>query len=294
MALAVAMGMAGCGEGKRNYDAAGVFEATEVVVSAQGSGPLLRLDIDEGSHVAAGETVGLVDTLQLHLRREQLAASLSAAGARRLNVERQLAALRQQIATARREQARFEGLVRERAATQKQLDDITAGLAVLERQLAAQNETIDNNNASLDGETRAMVAGLAALDDQIARCVVASPIDGVVLAKYAEAGELAAPGLPLFKVGDLENIFLRVYVTADQLTSLKLGAPVRVFADWGERERREYAGIVTWIADRAEFTPKTIQTRDERANLVYAVKIAVENDGFVKMGMYGEVRMIND
>jgi HlyD family secretion protein len=208
-------------------------------------------------------------------------------------VERQSAALRQQIATARGEQARFEKLVRENAATQKHLDDITAGLATLEKQLAAQTETLTSGNASLDGETQAMAAQLAQIEDQIAKSVVASPIDGVVLSKYAERGELAAVGRALFKVGDVTNIFLRVYITADQLTSLQLGQRVRVFADWGSDERREYEGTVSWISDKAEFTPRTIQTRDERANLVYTVKVAVTNDGYIKTGMYGEVQIEN-
>jgi HlyD family secretion protein len=277
-----------CG-GKNTWDASGVFEATEVTVSAQTSGILLSLDIDEGDSVTAEQPIGLVDTVQLHLRRQQALGSLSAAGARRLDVERQLAALRQQIATARREQSRFQSLVRENAATQKQLDDITSSLVTLERQLAAQTESITGANASLDGETSAMMAGMAVLDDQIARSTISSPRNGTIIAKYAEAGELVSPGRPLFRVADLNHIFLRAYITADQLNSLKLGEQVRVFADEGRKDRREYPGTVTWIADRAEFTPKTIQTRNERANLVYAIKISVPNDGLIKIGMYGEV-----
>jgi HlyD family secretion protein len=239
----------------------------------------------------AGEAVGLVDTLQLHLRKMQLLGSLKAVDARRYDVGRQVASLRQQIATQKVEQARFDKLVREGASPQKPLDDITAGIVLLEKQLAAQTETLTSGNESLDGETQAMEAQVAQLEDQIAKNIVASPIDGIVLAKYAEQGELAAAGRTLFKVADMTHIFLRVYISADQLTSLKLGQNVRVFADWGEDERREYEGTVSWISDKAEFTPKTIQTRDERANLVYAVKVAVVNDGFVKMGMYGEVRL---
>jgi HlyD family secretion protein len=290
---AAALGLVACGVGKNACDASGVFEATEVTVSAQGSGPIVWFDIAEGQTVATNRAVGLVDTIQLHLQREQLVATLGAVGARRVDVERQLAALRQQIATARGEQNRFQTLVRDNAATQKQLDDITSTLATLERQLSAQTETLTAGNASLDGETRALLARLAQVEDQIARNTITSPLNGVVLAKYAEAGELAAPGRALFKVGDLTNIFLRVYVTADQLTTLSPGAPVRVFSDMGEHDRREYAGTVSRIADRAEFTPKTIQTRDERANLVYAVRIAVTNDGFIRIGMYGEVLFSN-
>jgi HlyD family secretion protein len=281
--------LAACTGRNREYDASGVFEATEVTVSARGTGELVYFDLREGQTVAAGQALGLIDTTQLHLRKAQLLGTLKAVDARRFNVERQVAGLRQQIATARTEQVRFENLVRENAATSKQLDDITAQLAVLEKQLAAQTETLTSGNASLDGETQAMWAQLAQIEDQIAKSTVASPIDGTVLAKYAEPGELAATGRALFKVADIENIFLRVYITADQLTELQLGQKVRVFADRGADQRREYEGTVSWISDRAEFTPKTIQTRDERANLVYAIKVAVTNDGYIKNGMYGEV-----
>jgi HlyD family secretion protein len=288
---AAALLLTACGGGKGTYDASGMFEATEVTVSAQGTGEILRLDVVEGQSVGAGQAVGLVDTTQLHLRRLQLAGQLRAASARRLDVGRQLAALRSQLAAQRREQARFEVLVRENAATQKQLDDIASAVTALESQLAAQTETLTGANASLEGEIAAMEAQAAQIDDQIARSVVTSPTAGVVLAKYAEAGELASPGRPLFKVGDLAGIFIRVYITADQLTSLKPGQSVEVYADWGKDERRRYEGTVSWISDSAEFTPKTIQTRDERANLVYAVKISVANDGYIKTGMYGDVRL---
>jgi HlyD family secretion protein len=287
--VAAAIGFTACAGGGGEYDASGVFEATEVMVSARGEGELVWFDVAEGQTVRAGEAIGLIDTLQLHLRKMQQLGTLNAVEARRFNVEQQVASLRQQIATQNREQARFEKLVQGGAATQKQLDDITAELTVLEKQLVAQTETFSKNNASLDGEMQAMVAQLAQLEDQIAKSSIASPTTGVVLGKYAERGELAAPGRALFKVADMTNIFLRVYITADQLTSMQIGQQVRVFADWGEDERREYEGRVSWISDKAEFTPKTIQTRNERVNLVYAVRIAVTNDGYIKSGMYGEV-----
>ena len=288
---AVAFTFAACSDKNKEYDASGVFEAAEVMVSARGTGELIRFDIREGQTVKAGEALGLIDTTQLHLRKLQLLGTLKAVDSRRYNVERQVASLRGQIAAQKRELARFESLVRENAATRKQQDDIAAHLAVLESQLAAQTETLASGNASLDGETQAMSAQLAQSEDQIAKSIVASPIDGVVLAKYAEQGELATQGRTLFKVADLENMFLRVYITADQLTSLQLGQRVRAFADWGEKERHEYEGTVCWISDKAEFTPKTIQTRNERANLVYAVKVAVTNDGYIKAGMYGDVQL---
>ncbi len=282
-----------CGGGRNGYDAAGMFEATEVTVSARAAGEIVWFELEEGQTVEAGRTVGLIDTVQLHLRRRQAAASLRAARARRLDVERQVASLSEQLSAQRREQARFEGLVADNAATGKQLDDIAAAVRTLESQLAAQTEALSAANFALDGEIAAMEAALAQIDDQIARSAIVAPVGGTVLAKWAERGELTAQGRPLFKVGDLDGIFLRVYITADQITELRLGQSVRVLADRGHDERREYPGTVTWIADRAEFTPKTIQTRDERANLVYAVRIAVPNDGYIKIGMYGEVLITN-
>lgn len=289
--IIIALFFAACSGKNKGYDATGVFEATEVTVSARGSGELVRFDLGEGQTVKAGEAVGIIDTTALHLQKMQLAGTLRAAASRRLDVERQLAPLRRQLTTQRSEQARFEGLVRDAAATQKQLDDITASVALLEKELAARAETLAAANASLDGEIAAMEAQLATLEDRIAKCAVVSPVDGVVLSKYAEQGELAAQGRPLFRVGDMENMFLRVYITADQLTTLSIGGQVRIFADRGRDQRQEYPGTVVWIADRAEFTPKTIQTRDERANLVYAVKIAVKGDGLIKSGMYGDIKL---
>ena len=249
---------------------------------------------EEGYQVEAGQAVGYIDTIQLHLKKEELLGSLMATDSRRYNVSRQIASLRQEIATQKRERLRYENLVREKAANQKQLDDINSGLAVLEKRLAAQVETLENSNRSVSGEVLMLEARIAQIEDQIAKCVITSPVRGTVLSKYAEQGELAAQGRSLFKVGDLSDMYLRVYITAPQLTTLKVGQQVKVYADEGEDGRREYMGTVSWIADKAEFTPKTIQTRDERANLVYAVKIAVRNDGFIKKGMYGEMKVIDN
>ena len=279
-----------CGRGDADFDASGVFETTEVTVSAQGEGELLQFDIREGQTLQAGQTVGLIDTLQLSLKREELLGNLQATDSRRYDVGRQIASLREQIATQRREQKRYESLLQANAANRKQLDDINAHLAVLEKQLAAQTETLEKGNRSVSGQVRMLEAQIAQVEDRIRRCVITVPATGTVLAKYAEPGELAATGRALFKLGDLTDMYLRVYVTAPQLTTLKVGQQVRVFADEGEDDRREYPGTVSWISDQAEFTPKTIQTRDERANLVYAVKVAVKNDGYIKRGMYGEIK----
>lgn len=290
-AIGMMVSLVACEGGSGDYDASGVFETTEVTVSARGTGEIMRFDIEEGYQVEAGQAVGYIDTIQLHLKKEELLGSLMATDSRRYNVSRQIASLRQEIATQKRERLRYENLVREKAANQKQLDDINAGLAVLEKRLAAQVETLENSNRSVSGEVLMLEARIAQIEDQIAKCVITSPMRGTVLSKYAEQGELAAQGRSLFKVGDLSDMYLRVYITAPQLTTLKVGQQVKVYADEGEDGRREYMGTVSWISDKAEFTPKTIQTRDERANLVYAVKVAVKNDGYIKKGMYGEMKL---
>ena len=293
-ALAAAVGGAlaasSCGGGDDGYDASGVFEATEVVVSAMGAGEILWLDAAEGTTLEAGQAVGQIDTTQLHLKKLELEATIRATGSRSLDVARQVASLRQELATQQRERKRFATLVAERAANAKQLDDIDARIATLERQVDARRETLEKGNRGAEAQVEALVAQLAQVEDRIGRCSIVSPVGGTVLAKYAERGELATEGRSLFMVGDLENVHLRVYVSAPQLTSLKVGQRVKVYADEGEDSRREYAGRVEWISDKAEFTPKTIQTRDERSNLVYAVKVAVKNDGYIKRGMYGDVR----
>ena len=290
-AIGMMVSLVACEGGSGDYDASGVFETTEVTVSARGMGEIMRFDIEEGYQVEAGQAVGYIDTIQLHLKKEELLGSLMATDSRRYNVSRQIASLRQEIATQKRERLRYENLVREKAANQKQLDDINSGLAVLEKRLAAQVETLENSNRSVSGEVLMLEARIAQIEDQIAKCVITSPVRGTVLSKYAERGELAAQGRSLFKVGDLSDMYLRVYITAPQLTTLKVGQQVKVYADEDEDGRREYMGTVSWISDKAEFTPKTIQTRDERANLVYAVKVAVKNDGYIKKGMYGEMKL---
>ena len=289
--LGLAVLLFSCHNEDGEYDATGVFETTEVIVSAQGTGEIMRFDIDEGQTVDAEVELGYIDTVQLSLKKQELLANLEATDSHRYNVARQIASLREEIATQKREQQRYQNLVQAKAANQKQLDDINARLATLEKQLAAQTETLENGNRTVSGQVRMLEAQLAQVEDQIGKCRISSPINGTILSKYAEAGELASQGRALFKVGDIVNMYLRAYITADQLTELKIGQSVRVFADEGESGRREYAGTVSWISDKAEFTPKTIQTRDERANLVYAVKIQIQNDGFVKRGMYGEIKI---
>lgn len=286
---ALAMLIVSCGK-QTEFDAQGTFEATEIVVSSEATGKILYFEAEEGNLVEAGQLVGAIDSLQLHLQRKQLMAQQSALLNSRPDVKKQVSSLREQIAKQRSELRRVENMLRDGAATQKQHDDISAHIRVLEGQLEATLSTLGKNTASINDNSAALEAQIAALDDRIAKCHIVAPSNGTVLVKYAEAGELATVGKPLMKIANLEKIYLRAYITADQLTNLQLGQAVTVFSDQGEEDRRSYEGKITWIADKAEFTPKTIQTRDERANLVYAIKIAVKNDGLIKQGMYGEVK----
>lgn len=282
--------LSACGGRTIDYDATGTFEATEVLVSAEASGRLLCFDVEEGTRLASGEEVGLIDTVQLYLKKLQLQASMKSVESQRPDVNKQIAATRQQIATAQREKKRVENLLKAEAANQKQLDDWDAQVALLERQLAAQMSSLQNSTNSLTEQGSSVAIQVAQVEDQLVKCHIVSPISGTVLAKYAEAGELAAVGKPLFKVADVDHMYLRAYITSEQLSQVKIGNRVTVFSDYGGNERKEYPGVVSWISDRSEFTPKTILTKEERANLVYAVKITVENDGLLKIGMYGGVK----
>lgn len=288
--VAIGLVLGACTSQEEQYDASGIFETTEVIVSAKGTGELQSFQVEEGQAVRQGEVLGWIDTLQLSLKDRQLAASLLATESKRLDEKRQVAHLRQQIENLQREKERFTALLNAKATTAKQVDDIDYQIKVLQNQLVATQEQINSSNSSLSRQSESIQAQRAQMEDQIRNAMISSPITGTVLTKYAEQGEFAVPGKALFKVADVSQMKLRAYITADQLTQLQIGQAVAVYADRGTTDRKRYAGRVVWIADKAEFTPKTIQTRNERANLVYAVKIAVENDGFIKRGMYGEVR----
>lgn len=279
-----------CGT-EAEFDAQGSFEATEVVVSAEAAGRILWFDAEEGTAVEPGARIGQIDTLQLDLQRRQLEAQQAALLASRPDIRAQAAALREQIAKQERELTRVQNLLRDGAATTKQRDDIEAQIRILQSQLSAALSSLDKSTVTIDGNAAVVEAQIAALDDRITRCRIASPIAGVVLTKYAEAGELAAVGKPLLKVADLEHLYLRAYFTSEQLAAIRVGDAVTVTADFGGDQRYDYEGRITWISPESEFTPKTIQTRDSRANLVYAAKIAVQNDGRLKIGLAGEVRL---
>ncbi|WP_337940531.1 HlyD family efflux transporter periplasmic adaptor subunit [Parabacteroides sp.] len=285
---AALLSLAACNRGDGNFDATGTFEATEILVSSEANGKIMELNIEEGDRLDAGAMVGYIDSTQLYLKKMQLSAGLRSVDIRKPDIRKQIAALEQQIATARTEQQRMENLVKAKAGNQKQVDDIVNNIKYLQKQLDAQYSTLNKTTGGADAEAESILYQIMQLDDQLQKSRIVTPQAGTVLVKYAEPGEVTAAGKPLYKIADTDLLYLRAYITADQLSKLKQGQIVRVFADYGADEQREYPGTITWISDKSEFTPKGIQTKDERANLVYAIKIAVKNDGYLKIGQYGE------
>jgi len=280
--------LASCGEKPSNHDASGIFEADEIVVSAEVTGKILEFNVEEGMNLQKDQLVGYIDSMQLYLRKKQLQKNIRAVRSRQPETHKQIAVIEQQILTQKKEKQRIESLLLADAATQKQLDDINAQIALLEKQLEAQKSTLNVTSKGIAGDVSTLEVQIEQIEDQLKKCKIVNQIDGTILVKYTEVNELAMPGKALYKIADLENMIFKAYITSSQLTKLKIGQNVRVFADFGE-ETREYEGKVIWISNKSEFTPKTIQTKDERDNLVYAVKISVKNDGFLKIGMYGEV-----
>ena len=282
--------LASC-QNTEKYDATGIFEANTVTVSSETSGKLVSFAIDEGDSLIAGRQVGLVDTTLLALQRKQLHSQQLATEKSSPDIAAQAAALRSQIAHQQNECDRIARLLANGAATQKQSDDANAGLKTLRGQLEGLLSTLDKNRGSITESASALQYQKEQIEEQMRKSRITAPITGIVLQKYAEQGEYATPGRPLFKMANLDDIYLRSYFTASQLAHIRIGQEVTVIADCGGDEQYEYSGRITWIAQESEFTPKSIQTRDSRANLVYAVKIAVKNDGRLKLGQYGEVRL---
>ncbi|MCF8238026.1 MAG: HlyD family efflux transporter periplasmic adaptor subunit [Saprospiraceae bacterium] len=306
-----------CRNNGLEFDASGTFEATDVIVSAEVAGRILSFHANEGDTLSAGTIVAQIDPLSLSLQKEQIEATKSSLDEKTMNAEPLVAVLKGQIAAQRRqidvlagqmsvlqrEKERFSKLVRAEAVPRKQLEDIEGQIDilskqqvaarsqvdVLEIQIAAQRIAIKNQNRAILSERGPLDKRAAQVDEQLARTEVRNPLSGTVLITYAEAGEITGPGKPLYKIAKTDTLFLRTYLTGGQLPSVKLGQSVQVMVDDGQGGYRSYPGTVTWIADQAEFTPKTIMTRDERANLVYATKVRVANDGLLKIGMYAEV-----
>ena len=287
----VTLMMAACGGNEKEYDATGTFEATETTVFAEQNGTLLTFSVNEGDNIEVNLEVGLIDTTQTWLKIQQLDATKKVYQSQKPDMERQIAATRQQLAKARLDEQRYRELVADGAAPSKMLDDAASQVKVLQRQLDAQISAFNTQISTLNSQITSTDVQKDQLFDQLRKCHVVTPTKGTVLEKYVERGEFVSTGKPLFKIADTENMHLRAYVTSAQLQHIKLGQQVKVFADYGDNQRKEYEGTISWISSRSEFTPKTILTDDERADLVYAVKVAVKNDGFIKIGMYGEVKL---
>ncbi|MGL4994015.1 MAG: HlyD family secretion protein [Bacteroidales bacterium] len=278
-----------CGLADERADAYGNFEATEVMVSSQANGVIVRLDIQEGDQLEIGEEVGVIDTLQLTINRKELKASLQAISAQMPDISSQLDVIDEQMQKVLLDKRRIEALFLSEAATQKQMDDVSAQLELLKRERASLLSGLNIQTRSLIAQRAPLEAKIELVNDHIARSRIVSPISGVVLNKYVERGELAAYGSPIFLIANLEELILKVYVSETQLTSIKLGARARVRVDSEGGNLIERDGVIRWVSPKAEFTPKIVQTNEERVNLVYAVKISVTNDGSLKIGMPGEV-----
>ena len=303
--LTISMVFLACGSNTMKSDATGTFEADEVIVSAEVPGKILTLHLDEGSSLKKDSVVGTIDAANLALQKEQVDASIRALSQKTTDVKPQVKLLEDQLEvqlsqlkTLEREKIRTENLLKQDAATGKQLDDIQAQIDVINKQIAVTRQQIVVNKSNINSQNRGILSEseplrkrVAQLEDQLQRSNILNPINGSVLAKYAEAGEVVSTGKALYKIADMSYVNLRAYITGDMLPKIKTGQQVTVLVDNGDEDYKKYEGIITWISDKAEFTPKTIQTREERANLVYAIKVKVKNDGYLKIGMYGEVQL---
>ncbi len=287
--ISAAIVFGSCSNEENTFDATGTFEAKEIIVSTGVAGKIIALNTDEGEQVDANKTVGMIDTTQLYLKKQQLQAQIKAVLSKQPDINTQIASLQEQIKTANSEKIRIDNLLNAGVATQKQADDIKSQIAVLQKQLDAQQSALQITSQSIYQEVVPLTIQIAQIDDQLLQSAIVNPVKGTVLALYAEQGEYTAPGKAIYKVADLSEMTLRAYISGTQLSNIKLGQKVKVKIDNGAKNYTEMEGTIYWISDKAEFTPKTIQTKEERANLVYAIKIRVPNDGSLKIGMYGEI-----
>jgi HlyD family secretion protein len=281
-----------CRNNDNAFDASGSFEAEETIISSEVLGTIKQFTIEEGEELNSGELIGYIDSTQWHLKKKQLVAQINALLSNKPDILVQLASLQEQLKSAQKEENRFRNLVESDAATQKQLDDITAQISVIEKQISAKKSSLDIATRNIYKNVEPLQIQIEQIEDQLKKCNIVNPINGTVLTKFAYANEMAAPGKPLYKIADLSTIILRVYISGDQLPKVRLNQTLTVFTDDGNGDFYETEGTVTWISNKAEFTPKTVQTKDERANMVYAVKIKVKNNGMYKIGMYGEVKFL--
>ena len=301
----VIISMVSCNNKKNNYDASGTFETTETIVSAEANGLIKQFDMNEGEMLKPGQFIGYIDTLQLNLKKTQLESQIRSLQNRTPNISvqtdiysKQLGVTQSNLKTMLHEKTRIENLVKADAATPKQLDDINGQVDVLQRQLtviqsqqAAQRSVLTTQSNGITGDIGPLKVQIDQVNDQLAKSVIINKVNGTVLTKYAEANEMATVGKPLYKIADLSTLILRAYITGNQLSSVKLNQQVKVLVDDANGKYKEYVGTIEWISNKAEFTPKTIQTKDERANLVYSIKINVKNDGYLKIGMYADVKL---
>lgn len=294
-----------CNGNGNGFDASGTFEADEVIVSSMQPGKILYLNVEEGITLTKDTVVGLIDPENLKLQQEQVEASIKALNEKTIDVMPQVQLLQNQLTVQQsqldnllHEQKRIENLIRSDAATGKQLDDINAQIDLVRKQMTVTQQQITVQKTNVATQNRAILSEAAPLEKRVAqikdlvkKAGILNPINGTVIAKYAEPGEMTSAGKALYKIADLSSLNLRAYVSGVQLPKIKLGQQVKVFIDEGKKKYKEYNGTITWVSDKAEFTPKTIQTKEERANLVYAIKVKVKNDGYLKIGMYGEVKL---
>ncbi len=290
LALAAAA-LYGCSGKTPDFDACGQVEATEVVVSAESNGRIISLNVPEGARLSKGQYVGAIDSMQIYLQKMELIRRRQNATSRIVDIEKQTAAQKARLGNLKKDRERYDNLLAKDAGTRKQLDDVESQIAVSEGELDAQIQSYEKNNAGVEAELGMYDVQIAQKEDMLRKCRIVSPVEGTVLTRYAEEGETVTSGKPVFRIADLDNIYVRAYLTVSQLAGIKLGSKVKVYPDDGSREMKEYEGEVVWISGQAEFTPKNIQTRDERADLVYAVKIALRNNGYIKIGMYAYVKL---
>ncbi|MDR0558819.1 MAG: HlyD family efflux transporter periplasmic adaptor subunit [Prevotellaceae bacterium] len=291
--IILSIALSACSDGKKPFDATGSFETEETIISAEATGVIRQFDIEEGQILYAGQPIGYIDSTQLFLKKKQLEKQVVALLGKKPDITVQLSALREQLKTAETEKIRISNLVEGNAATTKQLDDINAQIELLKKQIDAQKSQLKISSDGFSRDAEPLQAQIEQLDDRLLRCKLTSPLNGTVIAKYARANELTADGKPLYKIADLSEMILRVYITGDQLPKVKINQKVKVFTDNGNGGYTETEGVITWISSKSEFTPKTIQTKNERANLVYAVKVKVRNEGYLKIGMYGQILIDN-
>lgn len=279
-----------CNSDKNKFDSSGTFETIETIVSSEVNGKITQLNIEEGQSIEQGTLIAIIDTSQLYLKKKQLRATINSILSRQPEIAKQLAAIQEQIFTAEREKKRIENLVKSEATGTKQLDDINAQLSLLNKQYIASQSSLEINKNGLNQDVIPLQVQIEQTQDLIEKSKIVNPIKGVVLSKYAETNEITVLGKPIYKIARLDELIFRMYVSGDQLPLLKTGQQLAISIDAGNGEKKDVKGKISWISSEAEFTPKTIQTKDERANLVYAIKLLVPNDGSIKLGMYGEVR----